>query len=174
MRRLLPLGVACGLLSLASPSGAATPRYSSFGNLDGVGDCQYETAANLILHEFPSANVTTSEVESAYNTNGGAFISPLWEGQQFLVSQGFDGHTARLITQVTDRSSIIAAANSGGVEVTNLGPVRMHMFAIIAANRTHVVIVDDGFVYHYSWAWLDYAYTQDGETLTYYAVKWSN
>jgi hypothetical protein len=164
----------CGVIfaSLGITTPAFAQKYNQFANLEGVGDCQYETGANLVLHEFPSAKITTNEVVDAYNTFGGAFNSPLWEGQDFLISQGFDGHRASSITPIS-QAQVPYAASHGGVEVTNLGPVRMHAFALIAANKTHVVLVDDGFVYHYTWAWFHWAYTRDGEQLAYYAVTWA-
>jgi hypothetical protein len=161
-----------------------TAPYQAFGNLSGVGDCQYETAANLILAKFPKTKgrISASEVIAAYSANGSGMTgvgtltrttSPdLWAGQVYLMTTGFAGHKAASITQITEVQAV-NAANHGGVEVSNMGPVRTHMFAIIAATRTHVVIVDDGYVYHYSWAWLNWAYTQQGETLTYFAVRWA-
>lgn len=188
--RVCAIGVAMSA-AMAIPAGAstlhATKPYSAFGNLSGVGDCQYESAANLVLSRWPKARITTAEVESAYDKFGAAFegqsvtsdggstwtLEGLWAGQNYLIDHGFAGHRARAIIEVTTKASMVAAANSGGLEVVNNGPVRQHVFDITAATATHVTIVDDGFVYHYTWSWLNWAYTQDGETLTFYAVKWS-
>lgn len=171
--------------STALSTPAFAQKYNQFGNLAGVDDCQYETAANLILHQYPKSKITTNQVESAFDTFGddwqgtqvlqsdGSWLNEgLWAGQNFLISQGFDGHRASSITQISQAQAVVDA-NHGGVEVVNDGPVRQHMFAMIAASRTRVVLVDDGFTYHYTWAWLQWAYTQSGETLTYYAVTWA-
>jgi hypothetical protein len=177
----------CGVIfaSVGISTPAFAQKYNQFANLNGVGDCQYETGANLILHEFPSAKITTNEVVSAFTqygaawdgqqvqqSNGSWLNEGLWAGQEFLISHGFDGHRAKSITEIS-QAQVPLAAQNGGVEVVNNGPVRQHVFAIIGASKTHVVIVDDGFTYHYSWAWVNYAYTQDSETLQYYAVSWS-
>jgi len=152
----------------------ATKPFQSFGNFN-LGDCQYETAANLILSQWPKSKITTAEVVSAYNTYGSA-MNPdnLWAGQDYLISTGFAGHQAKSITPITTKYQIVQAANHGGVEVTNLGPVRMHIFAIISANAKQVTIVDEGFVYRYNWAEFNYDYTQQGETLQFYAVTWAS
>src|SRR5580704_4962188 len=182
------IGVTAALLASSTVSAGtirAQKPYQSFGNLAGVGDCGYESDANLILHEWPKARITTPEVERAYQAYGNEFagqsvtsdggqnwtLTGLWEAQLYLISTGFAGHRASSIVQI-DQVQVPAATQGGGVEVVNDGPVRQHVFDIIAANATHVVIVDDGFVYHYTWTWLNYAYTQDGETLTYYGVTW--
>jgi hypothetical protein len=190
MRKSLAAVAVFATLANVSLAGAAgihqRAPYQAFGNLSGVGDCGYESDANLVLHRWPRARITTDEVESAYDNLGNLFAGTdvttdggeiwtaqgLWTAQNYLLSKGFGGHRATSIVQVTTRATEIASANDGGLEVVNEGPVRMHVFDIIAANRTHVVIVDDGYVYHYSWAWLDWAYTQNSETLSYYAVTW--
>ena len=41
-----------------------TPPFRAFGNLSGVGDCQYETIANLTLARWPKAHITLSDVLS--------------------------------------------------------------------------------------------------------------
>lgn len=178
----------CGVIfaSVGITTPAFAQKYNQFANLEGIGDCQYETGANLILHEFPKAKITTNEVVSAFTQYGAGFegqsvstdggstwtLQGLWAGQNFLISHGFDGHRAKSITEIS-QAQVPLAAQNGGVEVVNNGPVRQHVFAIIGASKTHVVIVDDGFTYHYSWAWVNYAYTQDGEGLTYFAVRWA-
>ena len=184
MKKLLTLIVLS--LLIASPAGATTYRqtlspngtlevtkpFQPFGNFQ-TGDCQYEIDANLILFHWPKSTITTAEVENAYNTNGAAFNSDgLWEGQDFLISTGFAGHHARSVTEATNRGQIVYAANHGGVLVDNLGPVRMHTFAIIRANTKQLTVLDDGYIDRYNWPQFIYDYTQQGETLTYYAVKW--
>ena len=182
----------------------ATAPFQAFGNLQ-VGDCQYETAANLILTRWPKAKITTAQVVGAFNTYGDAWDTDgilnasggdtgagLWAGQNYLLTTGFAGHKAASITpltysagtiteaagvaQATDLSgmaSVIAAANSGGVEVTVMGPAMDHVFAIVQATKTTLTAIDDGFVYHYTWAWLLYAYNPTGAAqITFYAVKW--
>jgi hypothetical protein len=150
-----------------------TKPFQSFGNFTN-GDCQYETAANLILAQWPTSVITTSEVLAAYRSNGIAWGSNgLEAGQNYLISTGFDGHHAASITTLNTRQSIIDAANNGGVEVQTLGQNYGHMFAMIQADSKNVTLVDEGFVYHYTWKWLMWAYTQN-ETLTFQAVKWAS
>ena len=151
-----------------SPDGVlqATKPFQSFGNLSHIGDCQYETDANMILSQWPKAKITTSEVVHAYNVNGSQQDSNgLWAGQNYLITHGFDGHRATSIVAVTP-SQI-----HGLTQVMNLGPVRMHTFFIIWSNSKQLITVDDGYVNRYNWAEFNSDYTQQGETLTYYAVS---
>jgi hypothetical protein len=158
-----------------------TAPFQAFGNFT-VGDCQYETAANLILAYWPKSQITTAEVESAYNTYGiGWDPDGLEAGQDFLISTGFAGHHASSITEIT-QAQAVTAANNGGVEVTVLGPTMAHIFAIVQANAEGLTEVDDGFVYHYTWSQLNAAYTigitngeltPNGNVLTFYAVTWN-
>lgn len=188
-------GVLFTSLALSTP--AFAQKYNSFGDLNGADDCQYETAANLILHEFPKSTITTSEVESAYTTFGGAFqgqsvttddgatwtLQGLWAGQNYLLAHGFDGHRARAIIPVVSRYAMVHAANSGGLEVTVMGPTMNHMFAITRATATEVTEVDAGYVYHYTWANFIWRYTHavspqgtivsNGVVMAFYAVKWA-
>lgn len=166
-------------LAMTSSAGAATLKttkpYSSFDNFK-IGDCQYETAANLVLSRWPDAKISTAEVVSAYDTTEGAWDSSddLWGGQDYLLDTGFAGHRASSITLLgPGLASVVAAANAGGVEVVNMGPVREHMFAIIHATSTTATVVDDGYVYHYSWLWLLWAYSQNNESLAFYGVTWA-
>jgi hypothetical protein len=184
------------------PAGAsslhATTPYRAFGDLSGADDCQYETAANLVLSRWPAAHITTAEVESAYDKFGGAFegqsvtsdggstwtLTGLWAGQNFLLDQGFAGHRAQSITEVTTRAQMVSAANAGGLEVTVMGPTMQHMFAIVHANAREVTQVDTGTVTHITWTQLIWEYTHvvnaDGtislnsETLAFYWVRWSH
>ena len=181
-----------------------TKPYSDFGNLT-IGDCGYETDANLILHQFPHATIRTPEVIAAFdpNANGGGNdgfdgtttpggmypVSGLFQAQEYLLSTGFDGHRASTITQVFTKSAIIAGANHGGLSVAIAGPQYDHAFAIFGASKTHVVVENDGYLYHYSWAWFHFIETHtmvpvspgstqgkwvaNGEELFYYAVTWS-
>lgn len=157
-----------------------TPPFRAFGNLSGIGDCQYETIANLTLSRWPKAKISLAQVLSAfddYGANGDpSYVTTgLWESQDWWMSPtgGFAGHRASQVVEIPE-SQAVAAANAGGVEVANTGDVRNHMFAIIAATATKVTIVDDGYVYHYTWAWLNWAYTQSGELLDFYSVKWAS
>lgn len=157
-----------------------TAPFRAFGNLSGIGDCQYEAEANLVLAHWPKAKISLSEVLNAYETYGidgdPTYVSTgLWISQDFLMNTGFGGHKATSVTEIP-QSQVIYAANHGGVLVFNMGPVRNHTFDMISANSKSVTLVDDGFVYHYSWKWLYYAYTsapgQQGEFFTFYAVTW--
>jgi hypothetical protein len=151
----------------------ATKPFQAFGNFT-TGDCQYETDANLILARWPKAKISTAEVVGAYSAHGTS-LNPdnLWAGQGYLLSTGFAGHKAASITPIATKYQIVQAANHGGVEVTNLGPVRMHVFAIIQATAKSLTVVDDGFIYRYSWATFTYDYTQNAELLSFYAVTWA-
>lgn len=167
-----------------APTLQRTAPYQAFGNLSGVGDCQYETAANIILAKFPKTKgrITVAQVIGAYNKFGSGMTgigtltrttSPdLWSGQVYLISNGFAGHRASSITAITE-SQVVKAANAGGVEATVIGPAIDHMFAIIHADLHYITIVDDGYVYHYTWAWFNFAYTQNGNVLSFYAVTWA-
>lgn len=163
-----------------------TAPFQAFGNTSGVGDCQYETAANLTLAEYPKAKITTSQVEGAFSTYGDLFqgqqvttdggqdwtLTGLWAGQNYLIDHGYDGHRAS-VTQVTTRYAEVQGANHGGLEVTATGPNLMHMFGILQANAQRVTVVDDGVIYHYSWTALATHYDFGGDTLAFYAVKWA-
>lgn len=159
----------------------ATKPFNSFGNFgSGVGDCQYETGANLILYEFPGSKITTPEVLSAYDQYGVGWVAvqtpsgpaTIGAGQNYLLTYGFAGHRAQSIIPVTAKGAIVYAANHGGVEVANIGPTRGHMFAMVQATAKTVTLIDDGFVYHYSWKWFLYAYTYGQAQLFYYFVTW--
>lgn len=180
---------------------AETKPYSDFGNFS-IGDCGYETDANLILHEYPKAKITTDEVESAYDNLGNLFAGTdvttdggeiwtaqgLWTAQNYLISTGFDGHRASSITQVFTLGQEVAAANGGGLQVVVTGPTLMHVFGVIHANAKELTQLDDGTITHLTWSWLLFSYTHafgpdmtqtnpdwvsSGETLAFYAVKWS-
>jgi hypothetical protein len=188
MKKLLPVTVAL-LLSLAlAPSVAsakgyqttiskngtlmATFPFKSFGNFTN-GDCQYETAANLVLARWPDSIITTAEVLNAYRTHGVNWDpngDGLEAGQDYLVSAGFSGHRAASVVQISGRRRVIYAADHGGVEVATT----THMFAMIRANSKTLTLVDDGFVYNFSWAWFTYAYSVTGATLSFYAVRWGS
>jgi len=175
----------------------ATKPFQSFGNFN-LGDCQYETAANLILARWPKAKITTAEVVSAYNTYGDAWQGTsvtsdggatwtnigLWAGQNYLLNHGFAGHRATSISQpLTNKYQIVQAANHGGLEVTIEGPTMMHVLGVIQATAKNLTVVDDGFIRHYTWAQFTFAYTNvvtaqgtyasNGEVLAFYAVVWS-
>lgn len=163
---------------------APTAPFSSFGNWAGIGDCQYETAANLTLAEFPKTKISTAEVVSAFNRYGdlwqgtqvqqsdGSWLNQgLWAGQNFLISQGF-GHRAS-ISQAVTLSQMVYGANHGGLEVSITGPNLMHMLGIIHANAKEMTVVDDGVIYHYTWTGFTAKYEADGSALAFYAVTWS-
>ena len=141
-----------------------TAPFQRFGN-NVLGDCQYETAANLTLAEFPNTKITTSEVESAWREYGMALNGSLWEGQRFLELKGF-GHRAE-VTQISQ--GLDYAADHGGLEVTIFGQME-HMLGIIQAQGQNITAVDDGIIYHYSWAGFSQAYV--GDTFAFYAIRW--
>ena len=163
-----------------------TAPFQSFGNFT-VGDCQYETAANLVLARWPKSKITTSEVLAAYNTYGIGFdpnyaVNGLVAGQDYLLQHGFAGHHATSITTVTSKYQIVHAANNGGVEVSIEGATMMHVMGIIQATAKSLTVVDDGFIQHYTWNRFVFDYTHtttaqgtyalNSEQLFYQAVKW--
>ena len=188
------------LLALVGTAGAVKLPYQSFDNLH-VGDCQYETDANLVLAQWPKAKITTSEVVHAWSAYGSAFegqdvtsdggqnwtLSGLWAGQNYLVDVGFAGHRAQSITELgtfstsspvtpTEQAALIAAADHGGLQVMVMGPGMDHTFAITGANATHLVEVDDGYVRHDTWSFFYWAYTSGvnaQNTMTFYSVVWA-
>ena len=196
------------LITLAAPAGAntfkttmnrngvleVTPPFRSFDN-NRVGDCQYASAADLVLAEWPTAKITTSSVLNAYRTYGidwhaTAPSNPdqttaplgLFAGQLYLLDHGFGDHRASSITLIAgyiptapiNRGAIVHAANHGGVfiawnvQTTPTG----HMFAMVHATATHVTLVSDGYVFNYTWSWFLWSYHQNGGQMTYYAVTW--
>ena len=141
-----------------------TAPFQAFGN-GQVGDCQYETAANLTLAEFPDTKISTNEVESAFNKFGINWVGPFWEGQRFLEFKGF-GHRAT-ISPVS--SNLDYYANHGGLEVTIFGHME-HMLGIIRGGKT-ITVVDDGLIYNETWQTLRTGFI--GDQLAFYAVKWN-
>jgi hypothetical protein len=167
-KRLLAL---CVLASLAFvvPAGAAVhPAYSAFGNIYPYndGDCGYEAMANLELHEFPTAHITTKEVITAWHQghDNGYNIFP------FMMSTGFDGHTIDAIVNggITTKAQIIAGVAGGGVWTTMDDGT--HAAAIIGADRRFATVIDDGIVEH--WTWSNFYWNQGGNVLMY-AVTWA-
>lgn len=160
MKRLLLLTIAMMVL-IVGPASASS--YGVFGNL-WTGDCQFEADANLIIHEFPQAHVTTAEVLRAYDDAKGL---NLYSGLNYLQYVGFDGYTATW-TQITTKAQVIYAADHGGVWATMFNG--SHAVGIIAANATSLVTVDDGIVQHQSWAnWYWFAGRQ---VQIYAALTW--
>jgi hypothetical protein len=167
-------------------------------------DCQYEAAANLVLAEFPGSVITTSEVVADYNYYLAYFDASddLFYGQDFLLFHGFDGHYAGAITPINDsltqnpttgvltaapiasaiplQQQITTAANSGGVEVVMGGGQGAnfvgHMVIITAATSSGLTMINDGYVWNYTWAqWFQTYGPANGFTAVwYYAVTWGN
>ncbi len=142
-----------------------TKPFGSFGNYQ-VGDCQYETEANLVLNEWPTSVITTQDVLGAYYANGED------AAQNFFLSTGFDGHRASAVTPIFNRTQIIYAADHGGVEVVQTDGLLSHMFAMIRANSRQVTLVNEGIVYIFPWWYFLKVYDSSGSSLTYYAVTW--
>ena len=121
----------------------STPAYgySDFGNLE-YGDCGYEVGANLILHEYPTAKITTNEVVRAWREYGAA------NAMQYLTDIGFDGH--RLIfTSITTKAQVIASAKLG---VYAGAWDDTHVVAIIQANPKKLTTLDDGLFQAMTWS----------------------
>jgi hypothetical protein len=116
---LLTLAFVAFAFALAVPAGAATTRYSAIGSPNGAQSQEFANAA-LVLHEFPSASISASDIASAhvYDTTTGT-TSTAQVAQTFLAFTGFDGHTAQENTIYTQGESakLLSAANSGGVYV---------------------------------------------------------
>ena len=156
---------ALALLSGAWPSIAGAQPYAAFGNL-WTDDCQFETDANLILHEYPNAHISIAEVLRAYDNGKGL---NLYSGLDYLEYHGFDGHTATW-TPVTTKAQIIYAAMHGGVWATMFNG--SHAVGILAANEKTLVTVDDGIVQHQTWANWDWF---AGRTFQFYAaLSWNS
>ena len=147
------------------PGEAVTNIYSPFGNLQR-GDCAYAAMANLELHAFTSAHITTKMVIRAYNQGHdlGYNVFP------YMMSTGFDGHTIDAITSgpIFTKAQIITGVAGGGVWSTLSDG--SHAVAVIGADRRYITIVDDGIIEH--WSWGNFWYWQGGNVLMY-AVQWS-
>lgn len=120
MRKFLTIiAFAIFALALAAPSGAATTRYAAIGSPNGV-DSQEFAAAALVLHQYPTASISSSDIAAAhvYDTTTGT-TTTAQVAQTYLTFTGFDGHTAQENTIYTQGESakLLAAANSGGVYV---------------------------------------------------------
>ena len=165
MRRSLAAVAVLTTLAVASSAGA-TPRYQPFGNLQ-FNDCQYESAANLVLHQFPGAKISTGEVLRAFKANGIVGPDATPAGLDYLENVGFDGHRANAEV-ITTRAQIIAAANAGGVFVT-LG--WGHAVAIVHANPRELDVVDDGADPPMTWSNWHEMYAAPGTV--YYALTWA-
>jgi hypothetical protein len=178
MKKLFFVGVIIAfLVSVAAMGAAAGATYSPFGNLK-VGDCAYESMANLELHEFPWVHITTKDVVDAYfrgHENGYSAIP-------YMMTTGFGGQTILPIPSGTledqfglsdaaMKAAIIQGVANGGVWSTVMDG--LHAVAIIGADLHHVTIVDDGIVEHWSWGnfWWNQGPAGDN---TMYAVTWNN
>jgi hypothetical protein len=120
---------------LANAAGASTPAYGGFDN-SRYGDCAFAVIANLTIHEYPAAAISTANVLDAWGFKGG---QPFLVSLDFVESTGFDGHTATF-QQVTTLPGIINAANHGGVWATWWNGT--HAVAIIAATSSTVTFVN--------------------------------
>lgn len=165
MNRLAALFITVfAIFGVASSAGAST--YGAFGNLSS-GDCQYETAANLVLREDPHARISTAEVLRAYRLNGIDGPEGTPEGLDYLEQIGFAGWRVESATPVVTNEAIVAGANAGGIfAALSWG----HAIAIIHANPKRVVIVDDGLVQSLSWP--DFRHFYDSPHSTLYALTW--
>jgi hypothetical protein len=136
MKRLLSaLVILSSPFALANVAGASTPAYGAFANAR-FGDCAFAAIANLTMHEYPAATISTANVLDAWGFKGG---QPFLVSLDFVEDTGFDGHTATF-EQVTTLPQIINAANHGGVWATWWNGT--HAVAIIAATPTTVTFVN--------------------------------
>lgn len=147
----------------AMPASATGVHYGTFGNLT-YPDCQYEAAANLVLSQFPQAQITTNEVLRAWREFG---INAL-AGLTYLEDYGFDGYHAATANLVTGKSAIIAAANGGGIWADlSWG----HVVAVVHANPREVTVVDDGLVTVNTWQ--EFYRFYDAPQSALFAISWA-
>lgn len=158
LRRALPLALALSIF--AGSCAGASGRFQSFDN-GRLGDCAYESFANLVLAEFPSAHVDTPEVTSAWRAWGPS------NAAGYALTTGFSGHRAASLTPVSQGRVPYAAAHGGVWVWLSWG----HAVMIDAATRTKVYSVDDGMGLWLTWPqWSAYYFTPGS---TYYAVAWA-
>lgn len=166
MRKLLALA-ALILVLTSSVSGAATIKYSAFGN-DRAGDCTFVAGANLVQHEYPSVQLNVNQVEGSWKAQGRPAGT---EGISYLKNHGFGGHKATL-TQLTNpsESDLIYDANHGG----------LYAFVSIYANYDHAIAVIGGNSQAIRAVWYGAAGNQSWKTwnhlqpVLYYSVSWNS
>jgi hypothetical protein len=117
---LLTLAFVGFALALAVPAGAATTRYAAIGSPNGAQSQEFADAA-LVLHEFPAASITASDIASAhaYDLTEGTVTTPQ-SAMSYLIFTGFDGYKAQAFNTIytqTESAKLLQAANSGGVYV---------------------------------------------------------
>lgn len=142
--------LALGALALLFPGNAgASSRFQSFGNL-GVGDCAFESFANLVLADFPDSHITTSQVLSAYRANNGPIAS-----LNFFYDQGFDGHRAAL-----EPVSVTPGIDSPVWVDLAWG----HAVMVLRATQSRVLVVDDGAPWSVTWSdWRSFYFTKGSQ-----------
>lgn len=168
MKKRSKVGLAAvGVSSLAwlwfnpLPAGASN-IYSPFGNLR-VGDCADEAMANLTLHEYPWATITTNEVIRAFRKDQGDPVNVL----TYEMNTGFDGFKISGFQLITTREQIIEGVAGGGV--WSGVDDNSHAVAVIGADRRFVTIVDDGIIEH--WSWSNFYWNQ-GANPVMYSITW--
>ena len=169
-------------LGFPSVAGALVPQsmphpfhYGMFGN-DVVDDCSEVASANLTIHEFHDARITTAQVETAWQLTQG------WTdaANTYMETTGFGGHTIKAVIPVTTQAQMIHYANEGGVWAEFFGPSLaapqwMHDVAVIGANASQITYVTGGEVVSESWAQWDTRFTfTNGNIVDYaYAYIWN-
>jgi hypothetical protein len=136
-----------GVLAI-SASGAAGPTwpYGVWGNAghEALGDCPEAAGANLVRNLFPTAPITTAQVEGYYRNDSSL------GGLGILEGYGYGGHRIDGYTPVTTRAQFIAGANHGGLYAVVLSGE--HAVAVIGASTRGVTFVSWGIVFNDTWA----------------------
>ena len=132
-----------GVLAI-SASGAAGPTwpYGVWGNAghEALGDCPEAAGANLVRNLFPTAPITTAQVEGYYRNDSSLGSLGILEGY------GYGGHRIDGYTPVTTRAQFIAGANHGGLYAVVLSGE--HAVAVIGASTRGVTFVSWGIVFN--------------------------
>ena len=150
-KRKIVLGVVAGVLLAClwnvSLQASASTRYNAFGN-NVVGDCLYAAEANLVMHEYPNAVITTAQVEAASVANGqDGFIN-------YFETTGYGGYTIAGISPTplfTISEWNNAAHTSGVMAIMHLTPASYggtkpanHAYAVIGMDTRYVEVVSWG------------------------------
>jgi hypothetical protein len=138
---------ASGLLALSSSGAAAPPwRFGTWGNEghEALGDCPEGAGANLVRNLFPTAPITTAQVENYYRNDSSL------GGLGILEGYGYGGHRIDGYTPVTTRAQFIAGANHGGLYAIVWSGE--HAVAVIGASTHGVTFVSWGIVWNVTWS----------------------
>jgi hypothetical protein len=190
-RALFTLAALVGSIALALPAGAATTHYSAVGGPSSTYS-QYDAVAALTLHEYPSAVITSAQIEAAWapvlsdganNPTGSNAISDAGQpGQNFLMFAGF-GYTANTtLIYAQSGAKVISAANAGGVYVMVATTKAQaandtawnvdRAIDIVHATTKLVTSINSAGPYTMTWKVFDARYDTIGQD-QFYSVAWS-